>query len=160
MHVTVRPWVAEDSDHLIALTLRAWTPVFESLGMQLGDELFSRLRGDWRATQSEAVRDTVSDPSAETWVAEVDGERAGFVSARAQQGSDVGEIAMIAVDPPFQRSGVGAALVDHAVAWLRDQGMGVAMIDTGGDPEHLVARGLYESAGFTALPVTRFFKAL
>jgi GNAT superfamily N-acetyltransferase len=67
---------------------------------------------------------------------------------------------MLAVDPAAQRQGVGLALTDHATAWLRDSGMRVAMIGTGGDPGHAPARSLYETAGYRLLPIARYFKAL
>ncbi len=48
-------------------------------------------------------------------------------------------------------SGIGAALTRTAIEWLRDSGMSVAMVETGGDPDHLPARRTYESTGFTPL---------
>lgn len=38
--------------------------------------------------------------------------------------------------------------------------MSVAMVETGGDPGHGPARRTYERAGFTAMPVARYFMAL
>jgi hypothetical protein len=38
--------------------------------------------------------------------------------------------------------------------------MGVAMVETGGDPGHAPARRTYEKAGFSLVPVARYFKAL
>jgi GNAT superfamily N-acetyltransferase len=53
-----------------------------------------------------------------------------------------------------------AALTEAATAWLRDQGATIAMVETGGDAGHAAARATYERAGFTALPVKRYFKTL
>ena len=47
---------------------------------------------------------------------------------------------------------MGRALADHATAWLRDAGMRVAVIGTGGDPGHAPARRLYD----TFVPADRF----
>ncbi len=145
---------------MLALSLRAWEPVFASLEEALGAELFTRLRGDWRVGQSAAVRQAVSDPANRTWVAESAGQPVGFVTATASADNGLGEIVMVAVDPSRQRAGVGTELTGTALAWLRDRGMGVAMVETGGDAGHLPARRAYEAAGFTMLPVARFFKAL
>jgi hypothetical protein len=38
--------------------------------------------------------------------------------------------------------------------------MGVAMVETGGDPGHAPARRAYEKAGFALLPIARYFKNL
>jgi hypothetical protein len=38
--------------------------------------------------------------------------------------------------------------------------MNVAMVETGGDPGHAPSRRSHEKAGFTLLPIGRYFKAL
>ena len=67
---------------------------------------------------------------------------------------------MIAVDPTHQRRGVGIALTTHATDWIGRQGKTVALIDTGGDPGHAPARRLYERAGYTPVPIVKYFKRL
>jgi GNAT superfamily N-acetyltransferase len=72
----------------------------------------------------------------------------------------LGEIAMLAVDPNYQRIGVGTALTTFALGWIKDAGMSVAMVETGADPGHAPARHTYEKAGYRRVPVTRYFKKL
>lgn len=72
----------------------------------------------------------------------------------------MGEIYMIAVDPNFQGRGIGTALIKFTLTWMRDAGMSVAMVETGGDPGHAPARRTYEKAGFGLFPVARYFKKL
>ncbi len=67
---------------------------------------------------------------------------------------------MVAVNPDHQCAGLGTALTRTAVEWLSEIGMSVAMVETGGDPGHLPPRRTYAAAGFTSLPVSRFFKML
>jgi hypothetical protein len=38
--------------------------------------------------------------------------------------------------------------------------MTVAVVETGGDPEHAAARRTYERAGCVQLPIARYFKNL
>jgi len=38
--------------------------------------------------------------------------------------------------------------------------MKVAMVETGGDPGHAPARHVYEKAGYTLLPIARYYKNL
>lgn len=72
----------------------------------------------------------------------------------------MGEISMLAVDPDYQDGGIGTALTEFALDRLKDAGMTVAMVETGGDPGHAAARRTYEKAGYVHLPVARYFKNL
>jgi hypothetical protein len=47
-----------------------------------------------------------------------------------------------------------------ATQWFQESGMRVAMIETDGDRGHAPARRVYDTAGYTAPPAVRFFKAL
>ena len=128
----------------------------------LGKDLFSRLHGDdWRNYQARSVIDTISDPRHHAWVAEHRSEICGFAAAGVVDPyRGLGEVTMLAVDPAHQAQGVGLALTDHATEWLRSHGMRVAMIGTGGDLGHAQARRLYERAGYSLMPMARYFKAL
>jgi arginine utilization protein RocB len=50
--------------------------------------------------------------------------------------------------------------VSLAVEEISKLGIPLAEIGTGGDPGHAAARRVYEKAGFTALPLVRYYKAL
>lgn len=43
---------------------------------------------------------------------------------------------------------------------MKEAGMSIAMVETGGDPGHAPARHTYEKAGFGLFPVARYFKKL
>ena len=47
-----------------------------------------------------------------------------------------------------------------ALRLMRNAGMTLATVATGGDPAHAPARRSYEKAGFVALPLVRYYKAL
>jgi GNAT superfamily N-acetyltransferase len=160
--MTIRDAVAADHDAVVDLSLRAWAPVFASVNAVLGEELATRLHGaDWREHQAHAVRDTLADPANHGWVAEIGGRIEGFaVATIADPDRRIGELAMLAVDPAAQGRGIGRALTDHATDWLREAGMHVAVIGTGGDRGHAPARAVYEQAGYSALPGVQYFKAL
>jgi GNAT superfamily N-acetyltransferase len=160
MSLEIRDYRPADEEPVVALSLRAWAPVFASLEAALGGEIFTRLHPDWRQDQEEAVRATLADPAMRIWVAADGPEPAGFAAARLHQERLLGEIYMLAVDPVQQRQGAGMALTETATSWLRESGMRVAMIDTGGDPGHAPARRVYERAGYTNLPIARYFRSL
>ncbi|WP_436494561.1 GNAT family N-acetyltransferase [Actinokineospora sp. HUAS TT18] len=156
---TIRTFEDRDQDAVTALSLRAWAPVFASLRNVLGP-LFDLMHTDWRVDQRRAVEAVCQDVEIPTWVAEVDGAVAGFVACKLDHGERMGEIYMIAVDPDHQRRGVGAELADFALNWFKDNGMALALVETGGDPGHAPARRAYERAGFTPLHTVKYFKAL
>ena len=162
MDVSIRESRPSDSGAIVALSLRAWAPVFASMEQILGHEIFVRLHGeDWREYQAWSVRGVLADGTMRVWVAEADDAVAGFVAATVfDPERRLGEIVMLAVDPACQHRGLGTALTEFGTGWLRESGMRVAMIGTGGDPGHAPARRVYEQADYTLIPMARYFKAL
>jgi GNAT superfamily N-acetyltransferase len=67
---------------------------------------------------------------------------------------------MVAIDPSYQNRGLGTELTRVATDWIRDEGLPVAIISTGGDEGHAPARRAYEKAGYAAVPSVNFLKAL
>lgn len=55
---------------------------------------------------------------------------------------------VLAVDPGFQRRGIGRALMEHSQARALDAGMVMMMVETGDDPGHEPARAVYEACGY------------
>ena len=156
----IRPYRTDDLDRVLALSIEAWTPNFDSIREALGDEMFRLQHGDdWREYQRASVARTL-EHAKQTWVAEVDGVVAGFASVNLLEDEPIGEIVMIAVDPAHQRLGLSSQLLETAERFLRDAGVPVAFIQTGGDPGHEPARRAYERAGYTHLPAAQYFKAL
>lgn len=145
---TIRPLVEEtDLAEVVELSVRVWVPVFDSLYTALGGPMFAlQFPEGWEAAQRAAVAQVAGTPH--VWVAEDERAVAGFVAVGLDRATRVGEIVMVAVDPVRQRRGVGRALTGFAVEWMREQGMTVGMVDTGGDPGHAPARRTYERAGF------------
>jgi len=158
--VLIRSYQPSDEDAVVDLSVRAWEPVFTSMEDLLGRELFLRLHGDWRQFQARAVREAVNSSDITVWVSDADGVT-GFVATKVTDPERlIGEVWMLAVDPPWQRQGIGLALTTFSTERLREAGMRVVMIDTGGDPGHAAARRVYEKAAYTLLPIARYWKAL
>ncbi|WP_020580042.1 GNAT family N-acetyltransferase [Actinopolymorpha alba] len=159
MTVSIRSLATEDVDEVVALALRAWRPVFESFEQVLGSRIYKLVYPDWLDSQAKAVESVCRDENNHVWVAELDARLTGFVAV-VFHGDMTGEIDMLAVDPDCQRQGVGAALTTFALERISAAGMAVAVVGTGGDPGHAPARRTYEKAGFTGLPLVRYYKAL
>jgi GNAT superfamily N-acetyltransferase len=157
----IRPFDDRDAEVVVDLSLRAWAPVFASLEHVLGSEIFGRMHPDWRKDQRRAVENVCAAKKGPVWVAEVDGTAVGFVAIELHHPErGMGEISLLAVDPDHQGGGIGTALTAFALDRLKDAGMKVAMVETGGDPGHAAARRTYEKAGYVLLPIARYFKSL
>ncbi|SHN47480.1 GNAT family N-acetyltransferase [Cryptosporangium aurantiacum] len=160
--VRIRPLADHDIDAVVEFSLRAWEPVFASFRSVLGPTVFARTWPDWRSAQAEAVAEACRSPHA--WVADLDGAPVGFVTlvfhGPGPSEPNAGELEMVAVDPAQQRRGIGAALVEFGVERLREAGVPLAIIATGGDPGHAPARRVYERAGFIGFPQMRYYRAL
>lgn len=146
---------------MVSLSLRAWAPVFASTEQALGSEIFRRQHPDWREDQRQAVEAVLAAQERRVWVAEIGASTVGFVAVELNHPeSSMGEISMLAVDPDYQGGGIGTTLTEFALDRLKDAGMTVAMVETGGDPGHAAARRMYEKAGYVHLPIARYFKNL
>ena len=62
------------------------------------------------------------------FVAEVDGAPAGTVSIGPSDVEGVASITAMWVDPSFRRRGVGAALIERALEWGRDNRFGRVLL--------------------------------
>lgn len=161
MNLSIRPLRERDVDAVVRLSLAAWLPVFESFERILGPEIFGILYPDWRSSQAELVAGACDDDDKYTvYVAEADGEVAGFVVYTLDGEEKTGEIYLLAVDPDYQNQGIGTALNNLALEKMVEAGMKLAFVGTGGDPAHAAARRSYEKAGFTPIANILYYKAL
>ena len=64
---------------------------------------------------------------------------------------------LVVVSPPHQNLGIGTALNAFALNELKTRGIQMVRVETGGDPSHAPARRCYEKAGYTVLPLVRYF---
>ncbi|MBD2102505.1 GNAT family N-acetyltransferase [Leptolyngbya sp. FACHB-261] len=159
MHI--EPYTPHQLDAVIRLSLRAWGPVFDSIQNAMDADVYQAFYPDnWRVSQQKAVEDVCAGEDTNVWVAIDAGSTVGFVAVKLDSESSMGEIYMVAVDPDFQGQGIGSALIEFTLDWMKDAGMSVAMVETGGDPGHAPARRTYEKLGFGLLPIARYFKKL
>ncbi|HKR36093.1 MAG TPA: GNAT family N-acetyltransferase [Steroidobacteraceae bacterium] len=157
----IEPYAPAHLEDVVRLSLRAWAPVFDSLKQVFAPSVYDTFYPQgWRGSQDKAVRDVCASADFKVWVAIESGTAAGFVAIRYHAADKLGEIYMIAVDPDFQRRGIARAMTDFAVERMKEAGMTIAMVETGGDPGHGPARAAYARAGFDLFPVARYFKKL
>ena len=161
MTFTLRPLEEADIEPVLDLSIAAWGPVFQSFERVLGRGIFLMEYPDWPKNQRDAVSGVLRDTEKfTTYVADVDGTVAGFISYTIDADEKTGEVYMVAVHPNYQKRGIGLGLNELALAKMRERGVRMAVVGTGGDPGHAPARRTYEKAGYTALPLVRYYKDL
>lgn len=162
MKLTIRPAEKADLPRLHEIRLAAFAPVFASFRNLLGDEIYDLAQARDDNAQGNLLESLLADCSGwEVFTANLDGEAVGFFSVRANAETSVGEIGLNAVHPDHAGKGIGTQMYALALERLKEAGMRVATVSTGGDASHAAARRAYEKAGFnTHIPSVWFCKAL
>jgi ribosomal protein S18 acetylase RimI-like enzyme len=158
----IRPFVQPDLTRLIALTIETFRPFYEdSFRPLVGEVVFANQHGNWRDDYRTQVAE-LHDPDQHRYVAvaEVDGAVAGYVAWNVDPARRNGSITHLAVSAEHRRHHTGTALCEHAFDEMRNLGVEVVEIGTGGDPFHAPARALYERLGCTMLPIAVYYRQL
>jgi GNAT superfamily N-acetyltransferase len=153
---------SEDAPRLQAIRRAAFAPVFASFRSILGDEVYEiAQRRDDEGQEGLLTSLIAGDSGWELHVASSDVDIVGFVSIRLDTEKQVGEIGLNAVDPSQAGQGVGTAIYEFALTRMKEAGMKVATVGTGGDPSHAPARRAYRKVGFDLeIPSVWMFKKL
>ncbi len=158
-HARTRPLVDTDIEQIVQLSLLAWEPAFESMEKVLGPRIFRLIWPDWKKSQAEGVEGACrATDKYRTLAAELDGCVVGFITFELK--GETGEVVLLAVHPEFQKRGIATRLNQAALDAMKAAGMKMAVAETGGDDGHAAARKAYEKAGYTGLPIVRYFKGL
>lgn len=136
-----------DADDWIELNARAFADLPDQASWD-ADDLALRLSAPWfDATDFHIARGP-------------DGSLAGFHWTKVDpdavaDGTVSGEVFVIAVDPHWRGTGLGAALLDHGLQHLADRGMPQAHLFV--DADNGAAVSLYEAAGFRRIDGDRLY---
>lgn len=159
--VLIRPVRDEEVEALVQLTLGAFGPIFRSFEAMLGPAVYNLIWPDWRVSQRKGVETLCRERDRHlVWVAELDAKPVGFVACDLNLQDRTAEVQLIAVSPDYQNQGIGTALNRFALERMKESGVRLTHVDTGGDPSHAPARRAYEKAGYVAMPLVRYFKSL
>jgi ribosomal protein S18 acetylase RimI-like enzyme len=160
LNLRIRPVHEEDVEAVVGLSLVAWVPVFHSFRQILGEGIYHAIWPEWQKSQRESIEGVCRDTKTEVLVAEVDGRPVGFVAYELHREDKTAEVVLLAVDPAYQNRGIGTELNRVALEQIKESGIELVRVETGGDPSHAPARRSYEKAGYTGLPLVRYFKKL
>ena len=148
-NVVFRPSRSDDQAPMEAVRKVAFAPVFASFRSILGDSIYERAQAPDDEAQRALLTSLVQPDSGwDVYVAEMAGTIVGFVAIQMNRERQVGEIGLNAVHPDHAGRGIGTAMYEFALASMKEEGMRVATVATGGDPSHTPARRAYKKAGF------------
>jgi ribosomal protein S18 acetylase RimI-like enzyme len=158
----IRPFEPGDLPALQRIREAAFEPVFRSFRAIVGEGIAALAFAQADAEQARLLDAVCGAGSGRrVLVVETGGEIVGFVSFTIDAGKRTGEIGLNAVHPEHAGKGVGTAMYEHALARMKELGMALATVGTGGDPSHAPARRAYEKAGFgPALPSVFLYRLL
>lgn len=161
MNFGIRVSHDDDMEAIVRLSLLAWEPVFESFRTLLGPAVYPVIWPDWRIAQRETVeRFCAARENRVVLVAELADQVVGFLVYELNHKDKTGEVQLLAVHPDYQNQGIGTALNTAALTQMKESGMKVSTVATGGDPAHAPARRSYEKAGYRAFPQVWYFTDL
>jgi len=158
----IRPFADRDLPSLINLTIETFRPFFEGyVHPLLGDDVFRHQHGQWEQDYRDEVP-ALHDPASgrHVAVAQIDADIAGYVAWKPDDRPASGQIAMLAVSSSHRLQGVGRRLCLHAIHEMKADHIDFVGIGTGDDAFHTAARGLYESLGFTKIPIAGYLKRI
>jgi dTDP-4-amino-4,6-dideoxy-D-galactose acyltransferase len=78
-------------------------------------------------------------------VVERDGKAVGYLTVHVREPNSA-SVGLVAVDPAYRRQGVGARLMDGALAWI--SGQSVSRVWTATQGRNTASQGYFQSAGF------------
>ena len=158
----IRPFASGDLPVLQRIREAAFRTVFQSFRSIVGEEIAAVAFSDAELEQAKHL-ESLCEPGSgsQVFVAERDGGVICFVSFSLDREKKIGEIGLNAVDPAQDGKGVGAKLYAFALERMKESGMRVATVGTGGDPSHAPARRAYEKAGFgPSIPSVTLYRLL
>ena len=101
----------------------------------------------WEERKMSHIDDDAAANSDGIFVAEIEGEIAGYITTRLNHSTRIGGIPNLAVLPQFQRRGIGRRLIEKALAYLQAEGMLYARIET--LEQNPIGTSFYPAMGFT-----------
>ena len=158
---SLRPFKPDDLPALQRIRQAAFQPVFQSFRTLVGEQIYALALVESDAEQATLLDDLCRARPEQVLVAELGERVVGFVSFTLDLEKRIGEIGLNAVHPDHAGQGIGTRMYQHVMAHMKERGMALVTVGTGGDPSHAPARRAYEKAGFgPAIPSVFLYKLL
>ena len=139
----IRPYRSEDLDRLKEITAICFDGV--SIDRNIEEKFGPIGDQDWRFRKLRHIDADVSGENA-LFVFDEQNQVLGYITTRLDHDSRIGWIPNMAVDPKYQGRGLGRKLMEHALEFMRSQGMEAAKIET--LEQNPVGSRFYPDVGF------------
>jgi ribosomal protein S18 acetylase RimI-like enzyme len=147
MDVVIRPYRAGELDVLLHITIESFDGVSFD---QIVESKFGLLNGhDWRWRKARQIEDDVTSNPAGVFVAEADGQILGYITTHLDRAAGKARIPNLAITVQARGQGLGRKLIEHALEYLRREGLAYAMIETMAGNN--IGEHLYSSSGFVEI---------
>jgi ribosomal protein S18 acetylase RimI-like enzyme len=141
----IRPYRSEDLDRLKEITAICFDGV--SIDRNIEEKFGPIGDQDWRFRKLRHIDADVSGENARcVFVFDEQNQVLGYITTRLDHDSRIGWIPNMAVDPKYQGRGLGRKLMEHALEFMRSQGMEAAKIET--LEQNPVGSRFYPDVGF------------
>lgn len=159
---TIRQFRPSDLAALQSLRRVAFEPVFQSFREIVGNEIAALAFAHADAEQAKLLDEICAARSGQhVLVVEAGEELVGFVSFTIDAAKRMGEIGLNAVRPDHSGRGIGTWMYEQVLGQMKELGMALATVGTGGDASHAPARAAYKKAGFgPVIPSIYLYKPL
>ena len=107
----------EYREALLEMSLRAWEPIFPRMHSDVPEFVYDAFYPQgWQQRQLSDLKEVLDQEPENVSVALESEHPVGWACTRIHPEDQMGEIYVIAVDPEYQRRGVGQQLMEHAYA--------------------------------------------
>ena len=145
MDYRIRQFNPDDLPAIMAITVDGFTGV--SLDHAVEEKLGGKLAGhDWRWRKARHIDDDAAANPGGIFVAELEGEVAGYITTVLDREACRGRIPNLAVSASVRGHGIGRALIERALDYFRAEGMAYAAIET--MASNPIGQTLYPDCGF------------
>ncbi len=145
MDCRIRQFNPDDLPAIKAITVEGFTGV--SLDHAVEEKLGGKLAGhDWRWRKARHIDDDAAANPGGIFVAELEGEVAGYITTVLDREAGRGRIPNLAVSALMRGQGIGRALIERALDYFRAEGMAYAAIET--MASNPIGQTLYPDCGF------------
>lgn len=147
MNIVIRPYGPDDLDILRQITVESFDGVSFD---QIVESKFGLLHGhDWRWRKARHIEEDLRANAPGAFVAEAEGRIVGYITTQVDRNSGKARIPNLAVTAEARGQGLGRRLIEHALDYLRREGLSYVMIET--MVGNAVGERLYPSCGFVEI---------
>jgi len=149
-----------DLDRIHQITKSSWSTIYSFRQNIMSPEIFETVYGDGASDKAFRVREWCQNNYDKTRVIEYEDTVVGFITWEYHS-IDLIELCNNAIDPLFQRRGLGTALYEWFLEYSRENDYKYAFVFTGLDIAHRPALERYKKMGFSApIETVRLYKDL